>query len=340
MPAESRYPLHFQKSRKKGHFGWENKAPGRKLSDALKQLLDYSLALGSPPILVVSDRERIEIHTAFNGYPDEPRTILIEDIGQSENLEVLRCVFNDPERLRPGRSSAAITEEAAGKFADLATAMCTQGEDPHKVAHFLIQCLFCMFAEDEGLLPNKVFERLLSNAEGNGAVASTRLQKLFAAMKRGGDYGDNSISWFNGGLFKSIDIPSIEKSDLSTLEAAARDTDWRAIEPAIFGTLFERGLNPKKRSQLGAHYTDMGTIMRIVDHVVVYPLMEEWNSAKALLELALEKSKKVNDRPYREALGRFHGFLERLRNFRVLDPACGSGNFLYLALKALKDIEK
>jgi len=324
---------------KRGHFGWENKRPGRDLRAALKQLTDYALELENPPLLVVSDRERIEIHTAFTGYPDEPRSIAIADIGAPENLQTLRWVFTDPERLRPVKSLAAITEDAAGKLGELAETLRRRGHPPQPVAHFLIQCLFCMFAEDEGLLPRGVFTGLLTKAAADPARATNRLSALFGAMRDGGDYGDDTIAWFNGGLFQTIAVPALEREDVAALQHAA-DMDWRNIDPSIFGTLFERGLNPAKRSQLGAHYTDPATIMRLVEPVVVRPLVAEWQAAKTKIAALMAKSKKRGDKAGRDAAALFQHHLERLRNFRVLDPACGSGNFLYLALKALKDLER
>jgi len=328
---------------KRGHFGWENKRPGRDLRAALKQLTDYALELENPPLLVVSDRERIEIHTAFTGYPDQPRTITIADIGQPENLQILRWVFTDPEKLRPVKSLAAITEEAAGKFGALAETLRKRGQEaphfPQQVAHFLIQCLFCMFAEDENLLPRGVFTGLLTKAAADPARATNRLTALFVAMQNGGDYGDDTIAWFNGGLFQTIAVPPLTREDIAALQHAA-EMDWRNIDPSIFGTLFERGLNPAKRSQLGAHYTDPATIMRLIDPVIVRPLTLEWQAAMAAITAKLNKSKKQNDKAHKDATAIFQHHLERLRNYRVLDPACGSGNFLYLALKALKDLER
>ena len=323
---------------KRGCFGWENKKPGRDLNAALKQLTDYALELENPPLLVVSDRERIEIHTAFTGYPDEPRKILLQDIGQPENLQVLRWVFEDPEKLKPTKSLAAITEEAAGKFGSLAEALRERGNPPDQVAHFLTQCLFCMFAEDENLLARGVFTNLLDKAV-DIERATNRITALFNAMQNGGDYGDESVRWFNGGLFAKVDVPKLMLSDLVTLRAAAH-MDWRAIDPSIFGTLFERGLNPKKRSQLGAHYTDPATIMKLVEPVIIRPLLSEWAMHRVHIRKLLEKSKKQGDKAYKEANAEFHQFLERLKNYRVLDAACGSGNFLYVALKTLKDIER
>jgi type II restriction/modification system DNA methylase subunit YeeA len=324
---------------KRGHFGWENKRPGRDLRAALKQLTDYALELENPPLLVVSDREIIEIHTAFTGYPDQPRRIAIADIGTPENLQTLRWVFTEPEKLRPVKSLAAITEEAAGQFGALAETMRRRGLDSQPVAHFLIQCLFCMFAEDEGLLPRGIFTGLLAKAAADPVRASNRLAALFGAMQSGGDYGDDTIAWFNGGLFATIAVPPLEGADLVALQHAA-DMDWRNIDPSIFGTLFERGLNPSKRSQLGAHYTDPATIMRLIDPVIVRPLTAEWQGAKTAIAALLKKSKKQNDKAHKDAAALFHGHLERLRNYRVLDAACGSGNFLYLALKSLKDLER
>jgi type II restriction/modification system DNA methylase subunit YeeA len=319
--------------------GWENTRPGRDLRAALKQLTDYSLELENPPLLVVSDREIIEIHTAFTGYPDQPRRIAIADIGIPENLQTLRWVFTEPEKLRPVKSLAAITEEAAGQFGALAETMRRRGLDSQPVAHFLIQCLFCMFAEDEGLLPRGIFTGLLAKAAADPIRASNRLAALFGAMQSGGDYGDDTIAWFNGGLFATIAVPPLEGADLVALQHAA-DMDWRNIDPSIFGTLFERGLNPSKRSQLGAHYTDPATIMRLIDPVIVRPLTAEWQGAKTAIAALLKKSKKQNDKAHKDAAALFHGHLERLRNYRVLDAACGSGNFLYLALKSLKDLER
>ncbi|QLQ26621.1 MAG: class I SAM-dependent DNA methyltransferase [Dechloromonas sp.] len=314
----------------RARFGWENKRPGGSLATALKQLTDYFLELENPPLLVVADRERIVIHTAFTGYPDEPREIRIGQLVDPEQRQLLRWVFTDPEKLRPERSTAAITAGAAGHFADLAAAMRRRGRDSQRVAHFLVQCLFCMFAEDEAVLPAGVFTDLLGHAGGDTARAARRIGKLFAAMRDpGGEYGDHDIPWFNGGLFKTIDIPPLTATDLAALHTAAADMDWRAIDPTIFGTLFERGLDPAARAPLGAHYTDTGTIAKLIDALIRWPLAAEWAAVKR--EIAARPNK---------AAAAWQGFLLRLNRFRVLDPACGSGNFLYLALAALRDIEK
>jgi N-6 DNA Methylase len=336
---------------KRDHFGWENKKPGRDLKAALAQLREYSGNLGNPPLLIVCDRERIEIHTAFRGYPDEPRTILLKDIGDSKNQQILRWVFTHPDKLKPLKSNAAITGEAAGQFAKLAKAMRDRGIEPQQVAHFLTQCIFCMFAEDEGLLNASatddihIFTNLLKAAQADPTKAANRIKTLFAAMqKKGGVYGNDDIAWFNGGLFKIINVPPLTENDLTILFHAADDLDWRAIDPTIFGTLFERGLDPNCRAQLGAHYTDVATINKLIEPLITRPLSAEWQAIKTeMVELIAraDKMKKAADQKkhLKAAQNLYYAYLERLRNFRVLDAACGSGNFLYLALHALKDLE-
>lgn len=342
---------------KRGCFAWENKGPDKDLGPALMQLKNYAGALDNPPVLVVCNRERIELHPCFTGYPSTPRIIQLDDIGQPENLQALRWLFSpeDIHKLRPLKSNAAITAEAAGEFAKVAKAMRGRGLDSQQVAHFLIQCIFCMYAEDEGLLHEgisddpQIFTAILKSARDDTERATKRIANLFTAMQNGGAYGNDDIAWFNGGLFKVIDVPPLEADDLAALREAAEKLDWRAIDPTIFGTLFERGLDPDARAPLGAHYTDVETIAKLIRPLIVEPLAAEWAKTRPLLEEVHAKTeallsqgkkltKAVKD-AHKAAMTAFLGYLERLKNFRVLDPACGSGNFLYLSMHALKDLE-
>jgi hypothetical protein len=188
-----------------------------------------------------------------------------------------------------------------------------------------------------GLLPERLFERLM-HARVAPAQTTAQLAHLLATMRDGGLFGVADVPWFNGGLFARVAVPPLAEADLAALRAAS-GLDWSAIDPSIFGTLFERGLDPAKRAQLGAHYTDPATIARLVEPVVTRPLLAEWQAAREGVALALAKSKKHGDKAWQQAQAGFVGCLERLKHYRVLDPACGSGNFLYLALKALKDVE-
>lgn len=321
---------------KRGFFGFEAKGTGKDLAKAYAQLKMYADALENPPLLIVCDLQRFEIHTNFTNAVKQVHRFTVEDLANHDTRRLLAAAFNDPQQLRPGTTRADITKEAAGKFATLAEALRKRGHEPHAVAHFLNRLLFCMFAEDIGLLPDHIFSKLVRSVQDKPDQFEARAAALFAAMKGGGDFALTEIEHFNGGLFEDASTLRLEAPELATLDAAAR-LDWAEIDPSIFGTLFERGLDPNKRSQLGAHYTDPDTIMKIVGPVVVDPLLAEWEAEKAAIAASLDKAK-TKGIP-KAAQQRFNAFLERLRAFRVLDPACGSGNFLFLALRALKGLE-
>ena len=252
-----------------GCFAWEYKAPGKSLEGALRQLMMYALPLESPPLLVVSDRLRIEVHTHFTGTPSERHAFAIEDIARPEVQQRLRLLWTDPDAWRPKRSNRDITEEAARAFAGTAKRLRDAGVAAPDVSHFLTQCLFCFFAEDAGLLPARLFERLVGVEVAPDRMRE-QLGKLFEAMQDGGLFGVDAVPWFNGGLFARIGVPPLAAADVAALKAAS-SLDWSAIDASIFGTLFERGLDPDKRSQLGAHYTDPATILRLVEPVVQRP---------------------------------------------------------------------
>jgi len=334
---------------KRGAFAWENKAPGKNLDAALRQLLNYSSALSNPPILVVCDRLQIRVQTQFTGHPTEKFTVLLQELAQPDKQALLRRIWLNPESFRPKITSRDITEVAAKSFATLADSLRKRGpaqaQDPagfqahaDEVAHFLTQCLFCFFAEDVGLLPGRMFDELVNNRKITSDRLTGGMSNLFNVMRDGGMYGNDDIPWFNGGLFKTVKVPLLTVLDVTELRNAAA-LNWSAIDVSIFGTLFERGLDPAKRSQLGAHYTDPATIMRIIEPVLQRPLLQIWDLLAPELIGLLAKSKRKNDINYKLALAKFVAWLDHLKNYRVLDPACGSGNFLFLGLKALKDIE-
>ena len=331
---------------RRGAFAWENKAPGKNLDTALKQLLTYSLALSNPPILVVCDRLTLRIHTQFTGHPTETHTLALAEFDQPDKRALLRRIWLDPESFRPKKTSRDITEKAAKSFATLAAQLRKTGHDPQKVSHFLTQCLFCFFAEDVGLLPDRLFEKMI-NAKldlptKSGLLPSEKLTRglatLFESMRSGDLFGVHDIARFNGGLFKTIEVPQLDIMNVTELRNAA-GLNWSAIDVSIFGTLFERGLDPGKRSQLGAHYTDPATIMRIVEPVLQRQLLQIWEQVAQVIRGLMAKSIRKGDKNYKAAQAKFLDWLDQLKNYRVLDPACGSGNFLFLGLKTLKDIE-
>ena len=353
---------------KRGCFAWEYKGKHKDLTAAYAQLQRYAPALENPPLLVVSDMDTIIIHTNWTATVSEIYTVAIEDLEQPEARQRLKWLFTDPEKLRPGVTRELITERAAKEFAGLAQALREQGFEAQRVAHFVNKMLFCMFAEDIGILPKDIFTRMLEASEKLPADFEVMARDLFAAMRAGGRVGYEVIDWFNGGLFDDSDVLPLALPQIKQALAAAR-LDWSDIEPSIFGTLFERGLDPGKRSQLGAHYTDRGSIMRLVNPVVLDPLRAEWSAVKADIEAlndkaaaaqakadkavakALEsmdktaagkatRAAKTAITKTRKAAKKLHeDYLVRLSLVRVLDPACGSANFLYLALLGLKDLE-
>jgi type II restriction/modification system DNA methylase subunit YeeA len=316
---------------KKGCFGWEYKGKGKNLQAALKQLQGYALALQSPPLLIVCDLDSIIIHTAFTNAVQQTHVITLADLAKPEARQKLKWAFTDPDRLHPGLTREGLTQDAARRFTALAQGLHGRGFEPHRVAHFLNRLLFCLFAEDCDLLPRLLFSRLLESAAKAPQHGETMLKELFGAMAKGGTCAFEVIEWFNGGLFNDSETLPLNGEEFKQLLALSK-LDWSDIEPAIFGTLFERGLDPAKRSQLGAHYTDRESIMRLINPVIREPLLNEWEAVKAQINKDKTKTKTKAQKAY-------IGFLEQLRKFRVLDPACGSGNFLYLALQALKDIE-
>lgn len=187
----------------KGHFAWEYKAPGKSMAKALEQLMRYTLPLENPPLLVVSDMQRIEIHTHFTGTPSECHAFELEYLAKPEVLQKLRSLWQSPDSFKPKRTNREITEDAAKTFAGTADRMRSAGVPAEQVSHFLTQCLFCFFSEDVGLLPEKLFERLVS-ANATAARMRPQLQTLFKTMSEGGFFGVDDIHWFNGGLFKTV----------------------------------------------------------------------------------------------------------------------------------------
>jgi len=329
---------------KRGRFAWEYKGKRKNLDAAYQQLLQYREALENPPLLVVCDLDRFEVHTNFTNTPTVVHAFTLRALldEPKEPLRVLRAVMEQPEALRPGRTREELTSEAAGRFADLAFALRSRGHDPQRVAHFLNKLLFCMFAQDAGLLPARLIERLAEGAEHNVDVFTLGLHELFARMSAGGGlFGVERIDWFNGGLFDNADVLPLTVAEIGLVQRVSR-LDWSQVEPAVFGTLFERGLDPGKRAQLGAHYTDRESIMRVIEPVLMAPLRRDFEATKERVDALLAEGRRVTARtlPDRNPRAVFSAFLVRLRAVRVLDPACGSGNFLYLALQALKDLER
>ena len=256
-------------------FAWEYKGKHADLDAAFDQLRQYALALENPPLLIVSDMRRFRIRTNWTNSVSKTLEFGLDDLVDAAVRDKLKWAMSDPERLRPGETRQTLTERAAQTFAQLAQSLREDGHAPQEVAHFVNRLVFCMFAEDVGLLPDEMFTRMLQHARQEPEEFATLARDLFGAMSVGGRVGFEIVEWFNGGLFEDDATLPMDKAQIeTTLEAS--ELDWSNIDPSILGTLFERGLDPDKRSQLGAHYTDRDKIMRIIDPVIVRPWLAEW----------------------------------------------------------------
>lgn len=250
---------------------------------AHRQLLQYAGALENPPLLVTSDI----IRTDWTNAVSERHEVLLNELADPIRLGVLKSVFSDPERLLPNKTRAALTAQAAAEFAELAGRLRNRGNDPQTVVHFVNRLVFCLFADDVGLLPAGLFERMLDASRKRPAQFQGYARRLFAAMaERGGEVDFTPVAWFNGGLFEDDAALALELDDITLLQQAPA-LDWAEVDPSILGTLFDRGLDPDKRSQLGAHYTSRDMIERLIEPVVRHPLLTKWRGTRTQIATTL-----------------------------------------------------
>jgi hypothetical protein len=336
------------------------------LMHARAQAEGYARALpaaeGRPPFVVVVDVGHvIELYAEFTRsgatytpFPDaRSHRIRLADLRRPELRERLRLLWAEPLALDPSRVSARVTREVAAQLATLARSLEAAGHAPQATAAFLTRCLFSMFAEDVGLLPRGAeglggFVALLERHRDDPRTLQRMLQVLWTDMDRGGFSAAlaQDVLRFNGKLFKGWNtdgyVLPLDREQIDGLLAAAR-ANWREVEPAIFGTLLERALDPAERHALGAHYTPRAYVERLVLPTVVEPLRADWaNAQAAALLLATEANAlqgKKRDDKLAEARGEIRRFHHQLCTTGLLDPACGSGNFLYVTLEHLKRLE-
>jgi hypothetical protein len=317
------------------------------LMRARAQAEGYARALpadeGRPPFLVVVDVGNvIELYAEFSRsgatytpFPD-PRShrIALADLANDEVRERLRLLWLEPLALDPTRKAAKVTRDIAAHLADVAKSLEAAGHAPEAVAGFLTRCLFTMFAEDVKLIPEGSFTELLQSLKGD----TSQFVPLVAALWREMDVGGYSVVLrktlprFNGKLFKQPDVLPLNREQIALLLEAST-ADWTQVEPAIFGTLLERALVPAERHALGAHYTPRAYVERLVLPTVIEPLRESWRYVQAAALVLAQEGK------HKEAIAELQGFHHRLCQLRVLDPACGSGNFLYVTLEHMKRLE-
>jgi hypothetical protein len=370
---------HFVLEAKKLRAGTHTKGFDDGLLRARSQGEAYARALpateGRPPfVLVVDVGTVIEVYAEFSRsggtytpFPD-PRShrIALADLAQPEVLARLRRIWQDPDSLDPARISAQVTREVSQRLALLARSLEQSGHPAPQVAAYLTRCLFSMFAEDVALLPQGAFLGLLQTHRQDPAALQHMLRILWADMDVGGFSAAlvGPVLRFNGKLFKGAQADGYSlrlSADQIDLLIQAAKTNWREVEPAIFGTLLERALDPTERHALGAHYTPRAYVERLVLPTVMEPLRAEWANAQAAALLLAHEAAELEAHPpavsskkdfaaldrhsaavrakWREAREQVKTFHHRLCTLRVLDPACGSANFLYVTLEHLKRLE-
>jgi len=326
---------------KRGTRGWD-----QVMLAARKQAEDYARALpvehGYPPFLLVVDVGHvIEIYADFSGqgknyahFPDrQSYRIGMDDLLDAKVQARLRTIWNDPLSLDPTRISAEVTRDIAERLAKIAKRLESR-HDAKDVAEFLMRCLFTMFAEDVKLIPEKGFQTLLGQMKDTPQHFAVALESLWTVMDSGGyaPHLNATLKKFNGSLFKKRTALPLERDDINELWIAA-GKDWSDVEPSIFGTLLERALDPRERSKLGAHYTPRAYVERLVVPTIIEPLRADW-------ELAQVKVKELRDKgDHAGALKVVKTYHHQLCTTRVLDPACGTGNFLYVSLELMKRLE-
>jgi hypothetical protein len=327
---------------RRGTPGW-----AKAMLQAKGQAERYAKALpvehGWPPFLLVVDVGYcIEVYADFTGtgrayaqFPDRARyRIMLEDLGQEDVRARLRAIWTDPKSLDPAARAARVTRDIADLLATVARRIEKRGYNADATSGFLMRVLFTMFAEDSGLIPEGSFTSLLKNQRAHPEHLQQQLSALWAAM----DAGDFSpalgipLKKFNGYLFKESSAIPLDGEELDVLIEAGSHR-WEEVEPAIFGTLLERALNPKERAKLGAHYTPRAYVERLIGPTIMEPLRADWDGVRGAAATLIEEGKADEARVFVEA---FHA---RLAQTKVLDPACGTGNFLYVAMARMKELE-
>ncbi|MDB9342390.1 hypothetical protein PN456_03900 [Nodularia spumigena CS-586/05] len=301
---------------------------------------------GKPPFLLTCDiGSHFELWMGFSGdyggYGAR-QIIKLDNLLKADIFDLFVDIFNQPQKRNPEKIRAKVTREVADDLAKLAYGLEKQQDDPQEVANFLMRCIFTMFAEDVQLLKGEVFTKALTTRWlTKPSSFKPEIETLWRTMDQGGTFGFDSILRFNGSLFADATAFVLDKEQLEVLLQAAQ-RDWSQVEPAIFGTLLERALDAKERSKLGAHYTPRSYVERLVRPVVIEPLRQDWLETEIVVDQLLkvegdELEPKATQK--NKAVELIKEFLQKLRSIKILDPACGSGNFLYVTLDLLKSLE-
>ena len=298
----------------------EMKSRGAKLQKHYQQAFDYWLNAtpDRPQYVVLCNFDEFWVYD-FNFQLHEP----VDRLGLEElqdRYTALNFLFPDKRKPIFNNDRVAVTRAAATKVGQVFNALVERGEDRTRAQRFILQCVVAMFSEDFDLLPKGLFSELLDDCAG-GDSSYDLLGGLFRQMNnetpaRGGRF--EKVAYFNGGLFNRIEPIELARDELLLMMGASSE-HWGKVAPPIFGTLFQSSMDANERHAHGAHFTSEADIQKVLRPTIVRPWREKIGAASTLRELR---------RLARELL-----------KFRVLDPACGSGNFLYVAYREIVNLE-
>ena len=335
------------------HFAWEYQGRHKDLKRAYRQLSDYREELGNPPMLVVCDLERFEVHTNFAEGRNCVYEFTLEELERNEPtaacpvdpMHVLRALFVDCDALRPERVEARAAEEAARLFAKFVERLQLEGREPEAgregTARFLAAMLICLFADGIGLLPDHLFRRMVGADRSAPKRFQRKLKRLFEAMmEEDGIFGEHTIRHFNAELFDAKSMPELDEVDLGILHELARKFDWSQFDALIAGTLFERAMTASRREQIGSPYAREEDVLALLEPVLLRPLRRRWNEVRAAIleQREAELWEEPADNRGLKSARMLREWLDELAQVRVLDPACGTGNFLVVALRKLRGL--
>ncbi len=332
--------------RRRGTAVRDTKAWDKAMVDAKAQAERYVQALlpeeGHPPFILVSDIGNIiEVYADFRGsgmytpYPNAKEyRITLEDLRNPHIMRRLRLIWENPLALDIARGNAKVTREIATQLADLATALEKSGHAQEAVSLFLMRCIFTMYAEDVGLVEYNAFTNLLTenlNTPENFTQAATKYWQILRLTGQAVPI-ETQVLRFQGYLFDDVEALPLTKQQLALLHRAAH-AHWANVDTAVFGYLLERALEPTERHSLGAHYTPVAYVERLVLPTVMEPLRTAWESTKqnALAHISAGE--------HAEAIKAIQAYHKSLSEVTVLDPSCGSGVFLAVTMALLKELE-
>jgi SAM-dependent methyltransferase len=300
----------------------EMKKRGEKLEKHYQQAFEYWLELvpQRPKYVVLCNFDKFWVYDFDLQLREPVDRVNLEDL--PHRFTAFNFLF--PENRKPffNNNQIDVTRTAADKVALVFNRLVERGEKVETAQRFILQCVVALFAEDLDLLPRGLFTEFLGDCQMNRVSSYDLIGGLFRQMGSARSAPKDSryrdVSYFNGGIFSVVEPIALTRSEIDLLLEAAKER-WSKVEPAIFGALFESSMGKEERHALGAHYTSEADIQKVVLPTIIRPWRERIEAAKTLKDLLALR--------------------QELLDFKVLDPACGSGNFLYVAYRELKRLE-